>query len=102
MIRTKICGFTRPEDARTAAELGADAIGLVFFAGSKRAVSIAQAQEIVRAVPPFVSIVGLFVNAAESEVREVLANIPLDILQFHGDESAEFCRLFNRPYIKAV
>lgn len=101
-VRSKICGITRPEDARTAAELGADAVGLVFYAGSKRCVDAARAREIVRALPPFVSAVGLFVNAEKAFVDEILAQVPLDILQFHGDEDAAFCRQFGRPYLKAV
>lgn len=101
-IRTKICGFTRPEDAAAAAELGADAVGLVFYSGSRRCVSPQQAAEIVRALPPFVSTVGLFVNAKAAEIEQTLAQVPLDMLQFHGDETAEFCRRFKRPYLKAV
>ncbi|WP_239372854.1 phosphoribosylanthranilate isomerase [Snodgrassella gandavensis] len=101
-IRSKICGMTRVEDALLAARLGVDAIGLIFFAGSKRHVTLQQAQAIVRAVPPFVTVVGLFVNASAVEVQEVLAHVPLDVLQFHGDEGAEFCRQFQRPYIKAI
>ncbi|NUE66573.1 phosphoribosylanthranilate isomerase [Snodgrassella sp. ESL0253] len=101
-IRSKICGMTRVEDALLAARLGVDAIGLIFFAGSKRHVTLQQAQAIVRAVPPFVTVVGLFVNASAAEVQEVLAHVPLDALQFHGDEGAEFCRQFQRPYIKAI
>lgn len=101
-IRTKICGMTRVEDAQFAAQLGVDAIGLIFFAGSKRCVTIAQAQTIVRAIAPFVTVVGLFVNARADEIEDVLAKVPLDMLQFHGDENAEFCRQFQRPYIKAV
>lgn len=101
-IRTKICGMTRVEDAQLAAQLGVDAIGLIFFSGSKRCVTIAQAQAIVRAIAPFVTVVGLFVNTRAAEVQDVLAQVPLDVLQFHGDENAEFCRQFQRPYIKAV
>ena len=101
-IYTKICGLTRAQDAIAAAQLGVDAIGLVFFAGSKRAVSVAQAQEIVRALPPFVSVVALFVNESAEQIRKILAQVPIDILQFHGDESPEFCRQFHRPYLKAV
>ncbi|PIT51076.1 N-(5'-phosphoribosyl)anthranilate isomerase [Snodgrassella alvi] len=101
-IRSKICGMTRVEDALLAAQLGVDAIGLIFFAGSKRYVTVEQAQAIVRAVPPFVTVVGLFVNASAAEVQKVLMQVPLDVLQFHGDESAEFCRQFQRPYIKAI
>ncbi|WP_312266758.1 phosphoribosylanthranilate isomerase [Neisseria sp.] len=102
MIRSKICGFTRPQDALAAAQLGVDAVGLVFYPPSKRFVSIEQAQAIVRVLPPFVSVVALFVNENTERIRQVLAQVPVDILQFHGDETPEFCRQFNRPYIKAV
>ncbi|MCG7657278.1 phosphoribosylanthranilate isomerase [Wielerella bovis] len=101
-IHTKICGITRPEDAIIAAQLGADAIGLVFFAGSKRCVNIAQAQEIVCVLPPFVSVVALFVNETAERIHNILTQVPIDILQFHGDESPEFCRQFHRPYLKAI
>lgn len=101
-IRSKICGFTRPEDAAAAAALGVDAVGLVFYPGSKRCVTPEEAAQIAAALPPFVSAVGLFVNAEAAEVEKVLQEVPLDILQFHGDETAEFCRRFQRPYIKAV
>ena len=101
-IQTKICGITRPQDAQLAAQLGADAIGLVFFAGSKRCVTIAQAQAIVRALPPFVSVVALFVNETAARIREILARVPIDVLQFHGDEPPAFCQQFHRPYLKAV
>lgn len=100
--RVKICGITRPEDAMAAAAAGADALGLVFYDASPRAVTIAQAAEICRAVPPFVSIVGLFVNPQADLVWRVMEAIPLGWLQFHGDEDAAFCDQFKRPYIKAV
>lgn len=100
--RVKICGITRIEDALYAANLGADAIGLVFYAPSPRAVHIAQAREIVQALPPFVSTVGLFVNAEVAEIQETLQAVPLDLLQFHGEESPAYCTQFNRPYIKAI
>ena len=100
--RSKICGITRAEDARVAAAAGADAIGLVFYAGSPRHVSIAHAAEIVAALPPFVEAVGLFVNATAAEVRAVLATVRLGLLQFHGDETAADCQAFDCPYIKAV
>lgn len=100
--RIKICGFTRPDDARQAAALGVDAIGLVFYAPSPRAVDIAAAQAIVAALPPFVSSVGLFVDASADRVREVLAQVPLDLLQFHGDESPDHCAQFGRPWLKAI
>lgn len=100
--RVKICGITRVSDARLAAELGADALGLVFYAGSKRVVSIRQAQQIRAAVPVMVSLVGLFVNPLRQQVDEVLTAVHLDCLQFHGDETPEFCASFGLPYMKAV
>lgn len=100
--RVKICGITRPEDGLCAARLGADAIGLVFYADSPRAVTIEQAQAVVAALPPFVTVVGLFVNPEPTEVDEVLRQVGIDLLQFHGDEPAEFCQNYSKPYIKAV
>ena len=100
--RVKICGITRPQDAITAASTGADAIGLVFYPNSPRAVEIEQAREILTALPPFVTSVGLFVDAGESAIRPVLEALPLDVLQFHGDEPPEECRRYGRPYIKAL
>ena len=102
MTRVKICGITRVEDAQAAARSGADAIGLVFYQRSPRHVSIAQAKLLAGALPPFVTIVGLFVNAEAAFVREVLANVALDLLQFHGDETPEYCAQFSRPYLKAI
>lgn len=102
MIRSKICGFTRAEDAALAAKLGVDAIGLVFFSGSKRHVCIEQAQAIVRVLPPFVSVAALFVNETAEQIHRVLRAVPIDMIQFHGDEPPEFCRQFHRPYLKAV
>ena len=100
--RVKICGITRVEDALSAVHAGADAIGLVFYAASPRCVSIAQAQAIVAAMPPFISVVGLFVNATTTEIKSVLAQVHLDIVQFHGDESPEDCAQINLPYYKAI
>ncbi|MCF6337040.1 MAG: phosphoribosylanthranilate isomerase [Gammaproteobacteria bacterium] len=100
--RIKICGITRPEDAQQAAALGVDAIGLVFYDPSPRNVDIAQACAVVNSLPPFVTSAGLFVNAMDSEIRGVLNQVNLDLLQFHGEESPEFCARFNRPYIKAI
>ena len=100
--RVKIRGITRVEDAVSAVNAGTDAIGLVFYAPSPRAVSIAQAQQIVAAIPPFVSIVGLFVNATQTEIQSVLSKVRLDILQFHGDETARDCEQINLPYYKAI
>ena len=100
--RVKICGITRSQDAEFAAEIGVDAIGLVFFEASPRAVTIAQAKKIVAILPPFVSVVALFVDAAASNVNDCLAALPIDMLQFHGDESQEYCAQFSRPYLKAI
>lgn len=100
--RAKICGVTIPEQAVAASMAGADAIGLVFYEPSPRSLDIARAAEIANRVPAFVSVVGLFVNPEASWVREVLARVPLDLLQFHGDEEAAFCEQFGRRWIKAV
>ncbi len=100
--RVKICGITRPEDAGAAVRLGVDAIGLVFHPDSPRAVDLRRAVEIVRALPPFVTLVGLFVDPPQGRVETVLAALSLDLLQFHGRESAARCRGFGRPYIKAL
>ncbi|HTN34366.1 MAG TPA: phosphoribosylanthranilate isomerase [Marinobacter sp.] len=100
--RVKICGLTRAEDINTAVRLGADALGLVFYDPSPRAVTIDQAELLITQVPPFVSIVGLFVNPDPAQVKTVLQRIPLDLLQFHGDETAEFCQQFDRRWIKAL
>ena len=101
-VRSKICGITRIEDALTAVAAVADAIGLVFYAKSPRAVSVSQAQAIVRALPPFVTTVGLFVNASRCEIGETLDAVPLDLLQFHGDEDCDACEGHGRPYMKAL
>jgi len=101
--RVKICGFTRVEDVQTACALGVDAIGFVFYEPSPRAVTIEQARAALAYVPPFVSVVALFVNPTIDEVQAVLQALPaVSLLQFHGDESPEFCRQFGRAYIKAI
>jgi phosphoribosylanthranilate isomerase len=100
--RVKICGITRPEDAIAAVKHGADAIGLVFYGPSPRNVGIEIAAEIVSALPPFVSKVGLFVNASANDIESVLRRVSLDCLQFHGDESATDCAQINLPYYKAI
>lgn len=102
MTRVKICGITRNEDALACAQAGADAIGLVFYPPSPRCIEVAQAAAIARALPPFVSTVGLFVNPTAEQVEAVLRELHLDLLQFHGDEAPEFCRRFDVPYLKAV
>ncbi|WP_295474373.1 phosphoribosylanthranilate isomerase [uncultured Pseudomonas sp.] len=101
-VRSKICGITRIEDALAAVEAGADAIGFVFYAPSPRAVSVAQAKVIMAALPPFVTTVGLFVDASPCELHETLEALPLDLLQFHGNESPQACEGYHRPYIKAL
>ncbi len=100
--RIKICGITRPEDAQQAAKLGVDAIGLVFYGSSPRNVDIQQACAVGDILPPFITPVGLFVNATGDEVQGVLDRVNLGLLQFHGDESPEFCVRFGQPYIKAI
>jgi phosphoribosylanthranilate isomerase len=101
-VRSKICGITRIEDALAAVEAGADAIGFVFYPKSPRAVSVQQARAIIAALPPFISTVGLFVNASRCELNETLDAVPLDMLQFHGDETPEQCDGYHRPFIKAL
>jgi phosphoribosylanthranilate isomerase len=98
----KICGITRVEDGLAAARAGAHAIGLVFHPDSPRMVSVDGAREIARSLPPFVTAVGLFVDAPTEEVRAVLEAVPLQLLQFHGEEPPDYCGGFPLPYIKAV
>ena len=100
--RTKICGITCAGDAELAVACGADALGLVFYAPSPRAVDIEQSRDILRAVPPFVSIVALFVDEAEDRVRRIQGELGVDLLQFHGDETPSYCESFAQPYLKAV
>ncbi len=100
--RIKICGITRVDDALQAAWLGADAIGLVFYHRSPRRVRVEQAASIVDALPPFISVVALFVDAGQEEIKQVLSVVRVDYLQFHGDESPAACRAYRQPYIKAV
>lgn len=100
--RIKICGITKESDAVFAAHLGADAIGLVFYTESPRAVSMQEARAIVTALPAFVTSVALFVNPRVADVHSVLEMVGPDCLQFHGEEDAGFCEQFNRPYIKAI
>ena len=101
-VRTKICGITRVEDARAAIEAGADALGFVFYRASPRYVAPHSAQEIISRIAPFPAKVGLFVDPGREFVNAVLAQVTLDLLQFHGDEDPGFCGSFGKPYIKAV
>lgn len=100
--RVKICGLRDIDTALFAAREGADAIGLVFHAASPRNVAVEQAAAIASALPPFVSSVGLFVDAPGDMVRSVMNRVRLDVLQFHGDETPEFCAAFGRPYLRAI
>jgi phosphoribosylanthranilate isomerase len=100
--RVKICGITRPEDLDEATRIGADAVGFVFYAPSPRFVAPSIARELASRVPPFVTRVGLFVNEEAVFVKSVLSAVPLDLLQFHGNEDAEYCEQFGRSYIKAA
>lgn len=100
--RIKICGITRAEDLAAAVAAGADAIGLVFFPASPRAVTLTQARILLSEMPPFVSTTGLFVNADAALVGQAIDDLQLDVLQFHGDETADYCAQFSRPWIKAL
>jgi len=102
MTKVKICGFTEPDNARDASIAGVDAVGLVFYDKSPRNVDVQKAQEIIDALPPFVNRVGLFVNANPSFVDEILCEVPLDTLQFHGDESLLDCTQYQMPFIKSL
>ncbi len=99
---TKICGITRAQDALAAADLGADAIGLNFYPKSPRAIAVADVANLVEVIPQWVSVVALFVNPTPELVRQVLGTGAVDLLQFHGSESAEFCEQFDTPYMKVV
>jgi phosphoribosylanthranilate isomerase len=101
-VRVKICGITRLQDLLAACDAGADALGFVFYEKSPRHVTAATATALVREMPPFVQSVGLFVNAPPAWIESVLQVVPLDLLQFHGDETPADCARYGRPYIKAV
>lgn len=101
-IRIKFCGITRPEDAALASALGADAIGMIFYDKSPRNVSLEVAKEIVASVNPMCSLVAVVVNPSEQYMQDLLSAVPVHIIQFHGDESAEFCARFNKPFFKAI
>ena len=100
--RIKICGIKHRDDALKAVEFGADAIGLIFVEKSPRYISLTEGRFIAESMPPFVTVVGLFMNAAAEEIREALKVVPINLLQFHGDETAQFCDQFETPYIKVL
>jgi phosphoribosylanthranilate isomerase len=102
MTRIKFCGLTREEDVEAAVSAGADAVGFVFYQASPRHVRPERAARLAALLPPFVSAVGLFVNAAPQEIEAVLRQVPLSLLQFHGDETPEDCRRWQRPFLKAA
>ncbi len=101
-VRIKICGLTREQDVDTAVAAGADALGFVFYPQSPRYVTVDRAVKLCHRVPPFTSRVGLFVDAPVAQVNDILSLVPLSLLQFHGNESADYCESFGRPYIKAI
>jgi phosphoribosylanthranilate isomerase len=98
----KICGLTREEDVDAAVAAGVDALGFVFYPSSPRYVSPQRAAELAQRIPPFVDVVGLFVNESPEAVHAVCAALPISLLQFHGDEDATYCRQFARPYLRAA
>lgn len=100
--RIKICGLTRPEDVDAAVAAGADAIGFVFYPPSPRYVEPQRAAELARRIPPFVDVVGLFVNEMPETVRAICKQVPISLLQFHGDEDHAYCRQFAQPYLRAA
>lgn len=100
--RVKICGLTREQDVEAAVGAGADALGFVFYGPSPRNVSIAKAVELVKGLPPYVTSVALFVNAAADEIARVVDEVGIDLLQFHGDEPPEFCDTHERPWMRAL
>ncbi|WP_165475039.1 phosphoribosylanthranilate isomerase [Legionella yabuuchiae] len=102
LVRVKMCGMTLRQDIEVAASFGVDAVGLIFYSESPRSITVTQAQQLTNKLPPFMSIVAVFVNPKPQLVHEVLEAIPVHVLQFHGDESSDFCRQFSRPYVKAV
>ena len=102
MTKIKICGLTREVDVDAALAAGVDALGFVFYPNSPRHVTSLRAAELARRIPPFVEVVGLFVNALPEAVRETCAQVPISLLQFHGDEDGAYCRQFSRPYIRAA
>ena len=102
MTKIKICGITNADDALAATGYGADALGFIFYKESPRHIATEEAGEICRKVPPFVKRVGVFVNEDKDVINKILGEVELDILQFSGDESPDYCRQFSRPYIKAI
>lgn len=101
-IRIKTCGMTQEQDIACAIDLGVDAIGLIFYSKSARHLSLTRASALLREIPPFVDVVAVLVNPLVSFVNELEAELPIDYLQFHGEESSDFCQQFKTPYIKAV
>jgi len=101
-VRVKVCGITRREDAEAAVQSGADAIGFVFWPHSARYIDVDSARRIIEVIPPFVCTAGVYVDPDAAWVEETARTAKLALLQFHGDESPEFCNQFSQPYIKAI
>ena len=101
-IRVKICGVTNLADACDAVKFGTDALGFIFFPGSPRFIKFSDAKEIVSSIPPFIAKIGLFVNPSKKTVEDCIKNVGIDTLQFHGDESSDFCGIFGLPWIKTI
>lgn len=101
-IRVKFCGMTRESDIQQAAALGVDAIGVIFYSGSSRFVPVERARSLLQNVPLFVDVVAVLVNPEPEYVNDILHQLPINYLQFHGEEPPEFCRQFHKPYIKSV
>jgi len=102
MVRVKFCGMTRVRDVEIAASLGVDAVGFIFYKKSPRCVTVEKVKELLKALPPFVTSVGVFAEEDEKNIEAILKQVPLDLLQFHGKESPSFCAQFGKPYIKAL
>ncbi|MFK5985831.1 MAG: phosphoribosylanthranilate isomerase [Pseudomonadota bacterium] len=100
--RTKICGITNIEDGLFAIDCGADALGFVFYPPSPRNISVQDAAEIIKQLPPFVTMVGLFVDESRDVIEQTINQTQIDLLQFHGNEDEAFCQQFSFPYIKAI
>jgi phosphoribosylanthranilate isomerase len=101
-VRVKMCGMTRSDDVAHAVRLGVDAIGLIFYPQSKRCITIEQAKVLLKNLPPFVDAVAVLVNPEREFVHQLIEELPIQLLQFHGDESVAFCQQFNKPFIKAM
>jgi len=101
-VRIKMCGMTRREDVEEAVTLGVDALGFIFYSGSRRAISLDKAKSLSKDLPPFVGLVAVLVNPSAEQVGQIIQELPIGYLQFHGQETPEFCAQFHKPYIKSI